>query len=132
MHPPEDSNLRVLKFDKEDGGIKSTMYDVSHQGKTYNIKVDACDKGFKISYLTLVKKIDHTPAPFRAMVDPTETAYYIAREEHVHEPKWYRQTFGDTLEKAAVRTLKKMKREFERSIRLADRADSFNMTILEH
>ncbi len=129
MQQQDESNLRVLKFDK-DSALKSTKYDIKHDGKTYNLKVEACDKGFKICYLTLVKKIDHTPAPFRAMVDPNETAYYILDEEHVHHPKWWMKLVGDTLEKAAIRKIKRMKRDFENSIKLAQRADAFNESLV--
>lgn len=127
LTPSEGTELKVLSFNKKDD--KSTKYDIKRGGTTYRLKVDACEHGFKVMYLTKVKKIDHTPAPFKSLVNPDEMAYLTVGEQHVHEPKWYKKLFGWTLEKATYREITKMKKHFEESLDLIERAISFNESI---
>lgn len=124
----EGPNLKVLSFEK-DSDIKKTIFDVTRNGNNYHLKVDSCDKGFVIAYLAQVKKIDYTPELLKPMVRPDEIGYIVVHQEHVHEPYWFFRFVGVTLERWTMYRIRRMKRRYEKSIELFDRAEAMQTSL---
>ena len=128
-HHENNTDLKVLSFNNKDDKTKDTKFDIIRNGSVYRLKIDACDHGFRVMYVMQVKKIDHTPAPLKQMVDPDEIGYMVVCEYHVHEPKWFLKMFGWTLERAAMYQIKKMRRYFIRALDLTERAEKLRQSL---